>query len=279
MKTVSFLSGYLLKTVLVVGLVVAAAIVGVGVAGFVAYRQVSVNPTMAHASPRPFAPAEEVVVPRTVALSNIETWEGQAIMMNVSASLAANRFIAAASSDQLRPTYATYQSDDRSATANPSDVPPSLEPSSTAGTPALFPGRPTLSDPGSHYIVDPNTGLVTGVDGTAGAQAEARQQQQEDQQRALVAATATQREREVRAALPVDGPAPASDLPPPKPDMFPAIRRAAPVDGPVSNADAAPAAGGFNAAAELTDDRPVFRAQPVTISQPVRTQRRIFALP
>ena len=277
MKTASFLSGYLLRTILVLGLLVAAALVGVGVAGFIAYRQVGGNTTLAHPSPRAAAPAEETVVPRTVALSSIETWEGQAIMMDVSASLAANRFIAAAgSSDRPQFSYADYQPDARGTAVNTGDVPPALEPASPERMPAAIPAQPILSDPGSRYIINPNTGLIVGIDGTAGAQAEARQQSEEQQRRD--AAIAARREREARAALPVDAPV-ASGLPPAKPDMYPAIRRAEPVDAPVAGADAAPTERGFSAEAELTDDRPVFRAQPVTISQPVRTQRRVFALP
>ncbi len=277
MKTASFLSGYLLKTILVLGLLVAAALVGVGVAGFIAYRQVGGSTTLAHPSPRAAVPAEEVVVPRTVALSNIETWEGQAIMMDVSASLAANRFIAAAgSSDRPQFSYADYQPDARNASASTGDVPPLLEPSSPERMPAAIPAQPTLSDPGSRYIINPNTGLIVGIDGTAGAQAEARQQNEE--QRRESAVTAVRREREARTALPVDAPV-ASGLPPAKPEMFPAIRHAEAVDAPLAETEAVPSTRRFSAEAELTDDRPVFRAQPVTISQPVRTQRRVFALP
>ena len=276
MKTASILSGYLLRTILVLGLLVAAALVGVGIAAFAAYHQVGGNTTLAHPSPRTAAPAEEVVVPRTVALSSIETWEGQAIMMDVSASLAANRFIAAAgSSDQPQFSYADYQKDARAGAANTGDVPPSLEPPSPERMPAALPTQPALSDPGSRYIVNPDTGLIIGIDGTAGAQVEARQQDEEQQREAAIAA---RREREARAALPVDAPV-VSDLPAGKPGMYPAIRRAEPVDAPTASVNSASTPHGFSAEAELSDDRPVFRAQPVTISQPVRAQRRIFALP
>ncbi len=276
MKTASVLSGYLLKTIVVLGLLVAAALVGIGVAGFVAYHQVSGHTTQTHPTPRATVPAEEVVVPRTVSLSSIETWEGQAIMMDVSASLAANRFIAAAgSSEQPQFSHADYQPDARGASANAGDVPPSLEPSSPERMPAALPSQLTLSDPGSRYIVNPNTGLIVGIDGTAGAQAEARQQNEEQQREAAIAA---RREREARAALPVDAPV-VSGLPAGKPEMYPAIRRAEPVDAPTAVANGASTPRGFSAEAELSDDRPVFRAQPVTISQPVRTQRRVFALP
>ncbi len=199
MKTASFLSGYLLRTLLVLGLLVAAAMVGVGVAGFIAYHQVSGNPTLAHATPpRAVTPVEETIVPKTVSLSSIETWEGQAIMMDVSASLAANRFIAAAgSSDRPQFAYADNPLDARSGTG---DVPPSLEPSAPERMPAAVPSKPTLSDPGSRYIINPNTGLIIGIDGTAGAQVEARQQSEDQRREAAIIAARREREASARPA-------------------------------------------------------------------------------
>lgn len=132
---------------------------------------------------------------------------------------------------------------------------------------------PTLSDPGSHYIIDKNTGRVVGIDGTAGAAMEVRRAQP-------VAPPASPTIRnpvpEVRVASPVmqygrplfegDRPVqaaiPASNYVP--------TRRALPVNP--GDADDNPPA--FNAAAELADDgTPVQRATPVT---PPATRKRAY---
>lgn len=285
MKTISALSNVLLKAFAAFGLVVAAAVVGVGIAAFFAiYEAGGRNPGFAR-SAQTAVQAEGETPLRLISLSRIERWQGRKIVMDVDASLAANRFVAADVSDRPQYAYADYQPEPASVSeaAVPSElasspaavgsVPPPLNPLADGPAPSPANAEPArLTDPGSHYIVDARTGKIVGIDGTLGALEEARQVQRQQ------AVEASHARREVRAALPVEAGEVSSDLPPPKPDLYPAVRRAMPVD--VAPDDAAPAQQPFNAANELADDnRPVLRAQPVTLSQPAKVPRRLFSLP
>ena len=265
MKKVSALSGLLLKTLAVFALLIAAGVAGVGIAALFAFRDVGGLHTAASRTVQATAQDDEATTPRVISLSRIERWQGQSIAMNVDASLSANRFVAAEASDRPQFTYADNES---------APVPAPIVAATTVAEPAALEEAapvkrsqvPRLTDPGSHFIVDDNTGRIIGIDGTSGALSEARQ----------AATQLPHPAREVRAALPVDAVIP-SDLPPPKPNLYPAIRRAMPIDETADSAPEQPQA--FNAANELADDeKPVLRAQPVTISQPAKAQRRPFSI-
>ncbi len=203
-----------------------AGLAGVGIAAFVAFHESGDSRDLSR-SAQGAARAEEVVTPRLISVARLDRWQGQSIAMNVDASLAANRFVAAGPSDQPQYSYADYQPADSTAPAVSAPhnvartsavttmVPPPLAPASESAeaAPVIDYHVARLTDPGSRFIVDENTGRIVGVDGTAGAMEEARQQQQQ-------LATAARREREVRAALPVDAD-PAAGLPPAKPDLYP----------------------------------------------------------
>ena len=266
----SALPGFLFKSVLVLAAIAGAGVLGVGIAGAIAYHELVGRfdgARSVHAS----APAEPTVTPRTVSVTSLDIWQGQKIAMNVEASLAANRFVAAEDSDKPQFTYADNRSDDMPAprgqvrsAATATAVPPPLEPTAEDAAPVSRKDVARLMDPGSRYIVDENTGRVIGIDGTAGATEEARQQ----------APVAPRPERTVRAALPVDSL--SSDLPPPKPELYPAVRRAMPVVDEATPEQPQ----GFNASVEVADDNtPVLRAQAVTMTPPVRRPQRLFSLP
>ena len=259
MKTLFTLSRFVLKSLAVFALVAAAGLVGVGVAGFVAFHELGLRPEISRSSHDSAQPVE--VTPHLIAIDRLDMWQGQPVAMNVNASLAANRFIAAEPSDQPHYSYADYRPSAPAATTVA--IPAPLAPTVEEAAPVIDNHSPRLTDPGSRFIVDQTTGRVVGIDGTVGAMAEARQQP-------------PARTPEVRAALPVDA-SPAFGLPPGKPDLYPAVRRAVPVAEDVEDA---PAPQGFNAASEIADDsRPVLRAQAVAVTPRSQPQRRFFALP
>ena len=282
MKTITTLFNFLVKSFVVLGLIAAAGAVGVGVAAVFAMHEIGGASGSAKFT-RAAAQDDSSDVPRVISLVGLDRWQGQKIAMNVSASLAANRFVAAEASDKARFTYADYQSEPENALAQTgapnilSATPAPLDPALTEAAPVKDSSPTHLTDPGSHYIVDAASGRVIGIDGTAGAVEEARQQQKQ-QEAATVAAS---HEREVRAALPVEDA--GFNLPPPKPELYPAVRRALPaVDDSMSDqaGQANQAGQPFNASAEVADDgRPVLRAQPVLAAQPARQPRRLFTFP
>ena len=274
-----------LSVSLVLILVVIASLIGVGGASLFIYRQMTKEVTVTKAAqktPGAAASANAGGQPGATAPPTLDANASHAVIPAVADS---TEWHFAEFSDQPRYIDVTYDGGKQHARLKVNTVlSPELDaPSSSVGNAdnaddgdSSFP----LSDPGSHYILDKNTGRVVGIDGSAGAAMEVRRAQ------AAPPTNATPTIRnpvpEVRVATPVlqygrplfDGDRPVQAAVPAS-NYLP-TRRALPVgpDDPTGSTSS------FNASTELTDDgQPVRRAAPVYRPQNIPQNDRSFQLP
>lgn len=270
-----------LSVSLVLVLIVIASLIGVGGASLFIYRQMTKEVTVTKASQKAPDTGTSKQTKSSVSQS-METNAQHAVIPTVADS---TEWHFAEFSNQPRYIDVTYDGGKQHARLKVNTVlSPELDaPSSSVGNSdnaddgdSTFP----LSDPGSHYILDKNTGRVVGVDGSAGAASEVRRSQAVPP--ASIAPTIRNPVPEVRVASPVlqygrplfngDRPMQAAV---PASNYLP-TRRALPVDPNDSTADGS----SFDASSELADDgQPVKRATPVYRSQNASQNDHPFQLP
>ena len=270
-----------LSVSLVLPLVVIASLIGVGGASLFIYRQMTKEVTVTKAAQKTPGTAASASKGEQSGTSPhpVEAGANHAVIPDVADS---TEWHFAEFSGQPRYIDVTYDGGKQHARLKVNTVlSPELDPpSSSVGNAdtsddgdSSFP----LSDPGSRYIIDKNTGKVVGVDGSAGAAL--------DDRRARAAApvnpapTIRNPVPEVRVASPVlqygrplfEGDRPVQAVVPGS--NYVPTRRALPVDPDASDSS-------FNASSELTDDgQPVQRAVPVYRSQNPPRNDRTFQLP